>query len=82
MSSEIVLKLNVIVLLPPMFINKHSFEVVREKVGVGGQVKLEMPGAKKRRDKRMISAFNMITLSPYTFQNHLIRLTQTTEAVQ
>lgn len=49
MSSEIVLKLNIIVLLRPMFINKHSLEVVREKVCVGGQVKLEIPGGENKR---------------------------------
>lgn len=49
MSSEIVLKLNIIVLLPPIFINKHSFEVVSKKLCVGGQVKLEMPEVRKIR---------------------------------
>lgn len=59
MSSEVVLKLNVIVLLPPMFINKHSFEVVRKKVCVGGQIKLEVPGVKTAQDS-VISAFTDI----------------------
>lgn len=42
MSGEIVLKLNIKVILLPMLIDKHSFEVVREKARVGGQVKLKM----------------------------------------
>ena len=42
MSSEIVLKLNIIALLLPILIDKHSFEAVSEKARVGGQVKLEM----------------------------------------
>lgn len=42
MSGEIVLKLNIEVILPPTFIDKHSFEVVREKARVGGQVKLKL----------------------------------------
>lgn len=48
MSSEIVLQLNIIVLLPPVFISKHSFEVVSEKVCVGGQVELEISKVEKR----------------------------------
>lgn len=51
MSSKIVLKLNIIVLLLSMFINEHSFEVVSEKVCVGGQVKFEIPDTEKRRWK-------------------------------
>lgn len=47
MSSEIVLKLNIVVLLPSMFINKHSLEVVSEKTRVGRQVKFEMSEVKK-----------------------------------
>lgn len=42
MSSEIVLKLNIVVLLPSMFINKHSLEVISEKACVGCQVKFEL----------------------------------------
>lgn len=49
MSSKIVLKLNIVVLLPPKFINKHGFEVVSEKVRVGGQVKLEMSEVEKKK---------------------------------
>lgn len=49
MSCEKVLKLNIVVLLPPMFINKHSFKVVSEKVRVGGQVKLEVSEVKKEK---------------------------------
>ena len=48
MSCEVVLKLNIIVLLHPMFIYKHSFEVISENVRVGSQVKLEMPEVGKR----------------------------------
>lgn len=55
MSSEIVLKLNIVVLLPPVFINKHSFKVVSEKVRVGGQVKLEMSEVEKRENENTIS---------------------------
>lgn len=47
MSSEVVLKLNIIVVFSAIFISKHSFEVFREKAGVSGQVKLEM-SLKKR----------------------------------
>lgn len=49
MSCEKVLKLNIVVLLPPMFINKHSFKVVSEKVRVGGQVKLEVSEVEKEK---------------------------------
>lgn len=53
MSLEIVLKLNIKVLLPPMFVNKHSLEVLSEKVCVGGQVKLEISEFKERRGKEL-----------------------------
>ncbi len=49
MSCEIVLKLNIVVLLPPVFIDKHGFKVVSEKVRVGGQVKLEMSADQKEK---------------------------------
>lgn len=62
MSSEIVMKLNVIVLLPPMFINEHSFEVVREKFCVGGQIKLEIPGVEKKRVKCNVCIYLNMTL--------------------
>lgn len=55
MSCEIVLKLHIVVLLLPMFINKHSLEVVSEKAGVGGQIKFEMSEIEKRNEN-MISA--------------------------
>lgn len=42
MTSEIVLKLNIKVILLPMLIDKYSFEVVREKARVCGQVELKM----------------------------------------
>lgn len=48
MSSEIVLKLNVIVFLFSVFIDKNSFEVITEEVRVGCQVKLKMSKRKKR----------------------------------
>lgn len=50
MSSEVVLKINIVVILLPVLINKHSFEVVSEKVRVGGQVKLEL-SEKRKYDK-------------------------------
>lgn len=43
MSNKIVLQLNIVVLLPAVFINKHGFEIFSEKVRVGGQIKFEMP---------------------------------------
>lgn len=43
MSSEKVLELNIIVLLPSIFINKHSLKVVSEKASVGSQVEFEIP---------------------------------------
>lgn len=36
MSSKVILKLNIIVFFFPMFINEHSFDIVSEKVCVGG----------------------------------------------
>lgn len=48
MSSEIVLKLNVVVLLFSVFVNKHSLEIIAEEVCVGCQVKLEMSRFKNR----------------------------------
>lgn len=44
MASEIVLEVNIIIFLHPVCVNKHSLEVVREKVCVCGQVKFEMSG--------------------------------------
>lgn len=54
MSSEIVLKLNVIVLLFSMFVNKHSLEVFAEEVRVGCQVKLKMSTFKNKERKKDI----------------------------
>lgn len=54
MSSEIVLKLNVIVLLFSMFVNKYSLEVFAEKVRVGCQVKLKMSTFKNKERKKDI----------------------------
>ena len=54
MSSEIVLKLNIIALLLPILIDKHSFEAVSEKARVGGQVKLEMSEDRKRENGKHV----------------------------
>lgn len=56
MSSEIVLKLNVVGLLPPIFIHKYSFEVVSKKFCICGQVKLEISkvGGKKAENLTLI----------------------------
>lgn len=48
MSSEVVLKLNVVVLLFSMFVDKHSLEVIAEEPRVGCQVKLKMSTFKKK----------------------------------
>lgn len=54
-SSEIVLKLNIVVIFTSMFIDKHSFEVVREKAGVGSQVKFKISTVRmERKNKRVI----------------------------
>lgn len=55
MSFEIVLKMYIVVLLLPIFINKHSLKVVSEKASVGGQIKFEMSEIEKRNEN-MISA--------------------------
>lgn len=54
MSSEIVLKLNVIVLLFSMFVNKHSLEVFAEEARVGCQVKLKMSTFKNKKRKKTL----------------------------
>lgn len=47
MSTEIVLKLDIVVLLFSMFIHKHCLEVVTEEARVSRQVKLKMSKVKK-----------------------------------
>lgn len=47
MSTEIVLKLDIVVLLFSMFIHKHCLEVVTKEARVGRQVKLKMSKVKK-----------------------------------
>lgn len=51
MSSEVILHFNIIILLPPFVIYEHSFEMVSEKLSVGGQVQLEMPLERKTEKK-------------------------------
>lgn len=51
---EVVLTLKVEVFLSSEFIDKHSLEVVSEKVCVGGQVQLEMSGENTQRRKKTI----------------------------
>lgn len=62
MSSEIVLKMNIVLFLPPMFINKHSFKVLSEKVCVRGQVKLEISKKERKKTKLIYINLNMIAL--------------------
>lgn len=47
MSGKVVLKLNIIAVLLPLLIYKHSFEVLSEQVCVSCQVKLEMSAEEK-----------------------------------
>lgn len=46
MSGKVVLKLNIIAVLLPLLIYKHSFEVLSEQVCVSCQVKLKMSAEK------------------------------------
>lgn len=64
MSSEIVLKMNIVVFLASMFINKHRFKVVSENVCVGGQVKLEISEKDKTKHNIYIN-LNMMTCRQY-----------------
>lgn len=50
MSGKVILELNIVVVFSPIFINKHSLEVVSEKVCVGRQIKPEISGVRKKYD--------------------------------
>lgn len=50
MSSEVILQIDVIILLPPFVIYEYSFEIVCEKLSVGGQVQLEMPLDRRKKE--------------------------------
>lgn len=53
MSSEVILHFDVVILLIPFVVYKHSFETVREKLRVGGQIQLEMPlGTEDKKRER------------------------------
>lgn len=71
MSSEIGLKMNIVVLLRPMFINKHSFKVVSEKVRVGGQVKLEISEKKKATQDIYINTNIFDCMAVNTVRSHM-----------
>lgn len=60
MPSEVVLKLDIVVLLLSVFIDKHSFEVVSEKACVGGQIKLELSEDQKEKKTIYVNP-NMMT---------------------
>lgn len=53
MSSEVILRVDIVTLLPPFVVYKYGFEIFRKKIGVGGQVQLEMPSERKteKREK-------------------------------
>lgn len=68
MSSEVILHFDIVILLPPFIIYEHSFEIVSEKLSVGGQVQLEMPlerhtERRKERKRRKSNRTIMVSLT-------------------